>query len=81
MADQEQINLARSLKNKIVRFKNEAKTEIGRRVNEISPDGMVEIDGMSGHFAPELFEVVNPTGEAERENYMSMFSDTNVGED
>ena len=55
-----QIELAQSLRGKFVRFNHESKTSPGYLVKtEITKDGMIELVGMAGQFAPHLFERVD----------------------
>lgn len=55
-----QIALARSLRGKFVRFNHESKTSRGYLVKTIiAEDGMIELHGMPGRFAPHLFERVD----------------------
>lgn len=53
--DLERKKLAIELIGKTVRFAHE---DIPRRVQSISFDGMVSIEGFGGEFAPHLFKVV-----------------------
>jgi len=55
----EALALARPLLGKFVRFLDEPKTSRGYLVTLVADDGMVEIDGFSGQFAPHLFERVD----------------------
>jgi hypothetical protein len=66
MADQAQIDLARALRGKYVRWNHDTKTHPGYLVIGVTPDGMVEIQGFTGHFAPDLFvRVDHPHSAAE----------------
>lgn len=58
MAEYE-IELARSIDGKLVRFVNEQDGGPVHRVDAISPDGMVWLDDMEGWFASHLFVVAD----------------------
>lgn len=46
-----------ALLGKVVRFAHEPENAIARRVQCVCWNGMVEIEGMTGEFAPHLFVV------------------------
>lgn len=58
MATDERIELAWSLVGKKVRFRHDPPDVGPRLVTEATSDGMIEIEGFGGQFAPHLFSVV-----------------------
>jgi len=55
--NQQRREQARLLLGRLVRFNHQADYQ-AHRVRSISLDGMVEVEGLSGLFAPSLFVVV-----------------------
>jgi len=53
------VALGRSLHGKFVRFLDESKVSRGYLVTHVTEDGMLEIRGHVGQFAPHLFERVD----------------------
>ncbi len=64
MATTEKIELAWSLVGKKVRFRHDPPGVGARLVTEATSDGMIEIEGFGGQFAPHLF-AVDPESKAE----------------
>lgn len=52
---QKRRELAATLLGKVVVFRHIPPTVLPARVVSVSDDGMVEIEGMAGEFAPHLF--------------------------
>lgn len=60
MVDEDQLALGRRLLGNVVRF-NHMPPGSGHLCVSMDRDGMVEIEGFSGFFAPHLFEIDGET--------------------